>query len=41
MAIEIYRVDDARPAPYLTDLDAMARPDEEAWEQERAGHLLY
>lgn len=26
-AIEIYRVDDARPEPYLTDLDAMARVD--------------
>jgi arabinofuranan 3-O-arabinosyltransferase len=26
-AIEVYRVDDARPAPYLTDLDAMARVD--------------
>lgn len=26
-AVEIYRVDDARPGPYLTDLDAMARVD--------------
>jgi uncharacterized protein YbbC (DUF1343 family) len=32
-------VDDAATAP--ADLDALARPDEEAWETERRPHLLY